>query len=318
VAAGVQRAVLVVAANDSSIQDYLQGHFVPGIAVDYAVQEKPKGLADATLCARDKVGEEPFLLFLGDELLEGGVTKFVENASVAEAEACVLVKPVPDPIHFGVAVMEGERIVQAVEKPDEPLSPYAIVGVYAFTPKIFEAIAATPISRIRNETEITDAIQRLIDTGHYVRGVVHERAWFDIGRFETLLDANRFYLEREVTDVPSSVGEHCRVVGRAVVSRSSTLVNCAIQGPCIIGAGCVMRDSTIGPYASIGENCLIQGSRVENSVVGNGCEITQAPGGIFESVMGDGAKVDGGGTNQVMRLRVADHTTIEVGRSQEQ
>ncbi len=318
VAAGIERAVLVISPNDPSLPDYLAGNPVDGISLDFVSQDAPRGLADATARAAAAVGDEPFLLHLGDELLEGGPTDFVRDAAEANATATVLLREVDEPRHFGVAVVEGDRIVQATEKPAEPPSPYALVGLYVFTPTVFEAIAATPESSDTGEVEITDTIQWLVEQGEYVRPYIFERTWFDIGRFETLLAANRFYLAEEITEPPPPVGEHCSVVGYAEVSRTCSLVNCRIIGPCVIASGCTIHDATVGPYLSMGKGCTISDAHVENSILGEGCEVRDLAGKLTESVLGDDVKVHGGGAHQSVRLHAADRTFLELATPEEQ
>lgn len=315
--AGIERAVVVISPDDSSLPDYLAGQPVDGIRLDFVPQDSPRGLADATARAAAAVGDNPFLLHLGDELIEGGVADFVRDAAEAEATATVLLREVDEPRHFGVAVVEGDRIVRVVEKPAAPPSPYALVGLYVFKPAVFDAIAATPESPDTGEVEITDTIQWLIEHGAHVRPYIFERTWFDIGRFETLLAANRFYLTEEITEAPPPVGEHCTVVGYAEVSRSCTLVNCRIIGPCVIASGCKVEDSTVGPYVSLSKGCTIFGSQVADSILGEGCEVRELAGKLTESVLGDDVRVHGGGARELVRLRAADRTMLELAAPEE-
>ncbi|MGD9519340.1 MAG: sugar phosphate nucleotidyltransferase [Armatimonadota bacterium] len=311
-AAGIERTVVVISPNDESIPNCLNTYPVPNIETVFVPQDKPRGLADATYQARELVGDEPFLLHLGDELIENGVTDFVSQAAGTGADASILVRAVEDPRHYGVAVLEGDRIVRVIEKPETPPSPYALVGLYVFTPSIFQAIASTPKSLRTGEVEITDAIQWLIDKQEDVRAVVFEKTWFDIGRFETLLAANRFYLEREVTDAPPPTGDHCTVVGSVVVAHSCSLVDCKIIGPCVIAGGCDIRESVIGPHVAIGDRCRIYHSRVEDSILGAACEVSHLLGGLAHSVLGDKVRLQGGGASERVQLHAGDRTYVEL------
>ncbi|MCD6350758.1 MAG: NTP transferase domain-containing protein [Armatimonadetes bacterium] len=317
-AAGFERAIIVIPAGDSALPNYLAANPVEGIELSFVAQEHPRGLADATACAAEAVGDEPFMLHLGDELIEGGVEELVRQATKPGAIATVLLKAVEDPRHFGVAVIEEGRIVEFIEKPAEPPSPYAIVGLYAFTPLIFEAIAATKPSKETGEVEITDALQWLIEEGHVVRPAVFEGQWFDVGRFETLLAANRYYLTAEITEPPPPLGEHCSTIGYAKVSRNCTMVDSVIKGPCIIAAGCELQNATIGPNVAIAEACTIRNSTVSNCIIGRGCTVVDVPGGLVNSVLGMDVHVTGGGTEMPMQVFAADRTVVGLGVTEEE
>jgi len=310
VEAGISRAVLVVSPWSDPLRQYVADNAPPELEVSFVVQEEARGLGHATATAQEAVGDEPFMLYLGDELLEGGVVDFVAAARNAEADALVLLKEVPDPQRFGVAVLQGDRVVRLVEKPPSPPSSLAVVGLYVFRPVIFEAIARTPESA-RGETEITDAIQLLADDGYTVLGVVWQRQWYDVGTHDALLEANRYFMEREVTDAPPLTGERCNVVGRCRVAHDAQATDCELIGPVIIGRGCFIRKARIGPYVCIGENTAVEESTVEDCIIGDGCRI-RGVGRLYHSVLDSEVRVQGGGLPVAVSLTAGQRTTLRL------
>lgn len=310
VSAGIGRAVLVVSPWSDILRQYVADHGPHELEVSFVVQEEARGLGHATATAQEAVGDEPFLLYLGDELLEGGVGDFLDAARAADADAAVLLKEVPDPQRFGVAVLEGNRVVKLVEKPANPPSSLAVVGLYVFRPVIFEAIARTPESA-RGEIEITDAIQLLVDEGHEVVGVVWQRQWYDVGTYDALLEANQFLMDQEVTEAPSPIGERCNILGRCRVAHDGEAIDCEVIGPVIIGRGCSIRRSRIGPYVCIGENTSIEDSQVEDSIIGDGCRI-RGVGKLSHSVLDEEVRVQGGGAPVAVSLAAGRRTTLRL------
>lgn len=308
--AGISRAILVVSPWSEPLRQYVADKAPHGLEVSLVVQEEARGLGHATATARQAVGDEPFMLYLGDELLEGGVAEFVDKARNSDADALVLLKQVTDPQRFGVAVLEGDRVIKLLEKPAEPPSSLAVVGLYAFQPVIFEAIARTPESA-RGEVEITDAIQLLADEGHEVVGVLWEREWYDVGTHDALLEANRFLLEREVTETPSPTGERCNIIGRCRVAHDAQATDCELIGPVIIGRGCSIRNSRLGPYVCVGENTSIEESVVEDCIIGDDCYI-RGVGKLYHSVIDDEVRVHGGGLPVALSLTAGQRTTLRL------
>lgn len=310
VSAGVSRAVLVVSPASDRLRQYVADHPASGLEVSFVVQQEARGLGHATAAAQEAVGDEPFLLYLGDELLEGGVGDFLDAARRTDADAVVLLKEVPDPHRFGVAVLDDNRVVKLVEKPAEPPSSLAVVGLYVFRPVIFEAIARTPESA-RGEIEITDAIQLLANEGHEVVGVVWERQWYDVGTHDALLEANRFLLEQEVTEAPPPTGERCNIIGRCRVAHDAQATDCELIGPVIIGRGCSIRNSRLGPYVCVGENTSIEESGVEDCIIGDGCHI-RGVSKLCHSVLDDEVRVRGGSQPVAVSLTAGRRTMLRL------
>jgi len=247
-----------------------------GVRVTYIPQDAPLGLAHCVLIARDFLGDDDFVMYLGDNMLEQGLGQFVERFAAeregslwahAPAVAQILLKEVPNPTAFGVAAVGDDgRVVRLVEKPKDPPSNLALVGVYLFTSRIHDAVAAIEPSP-RGELEITDAIQWLIDQGDGVRHEILRGWWIDTGKKDPLLECNRMVLDTLEAKVAGDVDAESIVEGRVVIEDGAELVNSRVRGPAIIGAGSRIVNSYIGPYSSIAQGCEIVDSDLEHSVV---------------------------------------------------
>ena len=247
-----------------------------GVQVTYIPQDAPLGLAHCVLIARDFLGDDDFVMYLGDNMLEQGLGQFVERFAAeregslwanAPAVAQILLKEVPNPTAFGVAAVDDQgRVVRLVEKPKDPPSNLALVGVYLFTSRIHDAVAAIEPSP-RGELEITDAIQWLIDQGDGVRHEILRGWWIDTGKKDPLLECNRMVLDTLEPKVAGDVDAESIVEGRVVIENGASLVNSRVRGPAIIGAGSRIVNSYIGPYSSIAPGCEIVDSDLEHSVV---------------------------------------------------
>lgn len=255
-----------------------------GIEISYILQPQPKGLAHAVACAREFVGHEPFLVYLGDNLLENGVTDFVREFARGGANASIVLYEVEDPRRFGVAQLQDGQVVRVIEKPSEPPSNLAIVGVYLFDEKIFEAIREIKPSW-RNELEITDAIQRLIDKGYRVMPHLVQGWWKDVGKPDDLLQANRLLLERIVTQIDGEVDSRSRVQGRVQVAQGAKIINSELRGPAVIGEEALIEDSFIGPFTAIGPRVRIRHSEIEYSILMEGAQL-EGIGRIDHSLIG--------------------------------
>src|SRR3954454_18844712 len=232
-----------------------------GAQITYIVQDEPAGLAHAVLTAEDFIGSSPFVMYLGDNLLADGLRGLVATFREAEPDALILLTPVSDPESYGVAELDGERIVRLVEKPKAPPSNLALVGVYLFGPPIFDAARALEPSW-RGELEITEAIQGVIDGGRQVRSEVVKGWWKDTGQLADMLEANRLVLEEVVTSVEGEVDDASKVEGRVVLGPGAKLERSVVRGPAVIGAGAHVEDAYIGPYSSIGDGVHVRRSEV--------------------------------------------------------
>jgi glucose-1-phosphate thymidylyltransferase len=255
-----------------------------GVAITYIEQDEPLGLAHAALTAEPFLGDSPFVMYLGDNLLQGGIDELVAAFREHEPDALILLTPVPDPENYGVAELRDGAVVRLVEKPPEPMTDLALVGVYMFTPAIHDASRAISPSA-RGELEITDAIQHLVDSGLRVEPHVVEGWWKDTGRLDDMLEANRLILDNVE---PRMDGEliDSRVDGRVVIDAGARLERSNVRGPAMIGAGTRLVDAYVGPYTSIGEGCTIENAEVEHSILLSGCSVHGLAGRMESSLLG--------------------------------
>jgi glucose-1-phosphate thymidylyltransferase len=255
-----------------------------GVEISYIQQDEPLGLAHAVLTAEPFLAGSPFVMYLGDNLLQGGIEGLVRAFATNEPEALILLTPVPDPENYGVAELDGQQVVRLVEKPPEPATDLALVGVYMFTPEIHEAAKAIAPSA-RGELEITDAIQHLVDSGRRVEPHVVRGWWKDTGRLDDMLEANRLILEVAERRVDGELVDS-QVDGRVVVESGARLERTTVRGPAIIGAGARLTDCYIGPYTAVGEDCRIERAEVEHSILLAGSSVVGLEGRMESSLLG--------------------------------
>src|SRR5215208_4467796 len=253
-----------------------------GASITYIEQEAPLGLAHALLTAEEYLGQSSFVMYLGDNLLRNGIVELVEVFRRSEPDALILLTPVDDPSSYGVAELNGDRVVRLVEKPKDPPSDLALVGVYMFAPTIFKAAHSIEPSG-RGELEITDAIQHLVDSGLRVDSHVVHGWWKDTGQVQDMLDANRLILD-EVEAHHGGQETEARVEGRVYVSEGALVERSTIRGPAIIGRGARISDSYVGPYTAVGDDVVIENSEIEHSIVLAGSAIRDLPGRVEASL----------------------------------
>jgi len=287
-----------------------------GLEVTYIHQDEPLGLAHCVLIARPFLGDDDFVMYLGDNLLRQGVKTFVQRfedgRSGGGAAAQILLARVPDPQRFGVAELNaGGEVIRLVEKPVDPPSDLALVGVYLFDATIHEAVAAIAPSG-RGELEITDAIQWLIDHGHRVRQEIVEGWWIDTGNLDALLEGNRLILETLEQLIEGDVDADSKVEGRVVVSPGAQVIASTIRGPAIIGAGTRIESSFIGPFTSIYDRCEVIRSEIEHTVVLEESRIVDIPR-IADSLIGKQVRVTRSERRpRANRLMLGDHSIVDL------
>ncbi|KWX04311.1 glucose-1-phosphate thymidylyltransferase [Carbonactinospora thermoautotrophica] len=307
-ATGITEVGIVVGDTASQVQRAVGDGSRFGLHVTYLRQRKPLGLAHAVLIARDYLGADDFVMYLGDNFVADGITDLMDRFRSDRPAAQLMVAKVADPSAFGVAELGDDgRVVRVEEKPRRPRSDLALVGVYAFTPLVHEAVAGLAPSG-RGELEITDAIQRLITDGHRVGHTVISGFWRDTGTVTDLLEVNRVILESVEPSIAGTVTADCELTGRVAVQAGAAVRRSRIVGPVVVGPGSVIEDCDIGPYTSIAEDCWLADSEIENSIVlrgaslrgvrrvsasliGREAEVTGAPGVDCQLVLGDHSAV---------------------------
>ena len=310
VAAGVSEIGIVIAPQTGDeIRSAVGDGSELGASITYIPQAEPLGLAHAVLVAEDFLGDSSFVMYLGDNLLRDGISELVATFKRNEPEALIMLTQVPDPEHYGVAELDGERIVRLVEKPTEPPSDLALVGVYMFRPSVFAAARAIEPSP-RGELEITDTIQRLIEEGKPVEYHRVKGWWKDTGQLADMLAANRLVLE----DIePSMEGEliDCTLEGRVAVAAGAVLERTTVRGPAVIGAGARVADSYIGPYTAIGEDCVVTGSEVEYSILLRGASVRGLAARMEASLLGRNVSLSRAeGLPKTIRMMVGDNSNL--------
>jgi glucose-1-phosphate thymidylyltransferase len=261
-----------------------------GVSITYIEQDAPLGLAHAVLTGEPFLGDSPFVMYLGDNLLREGVTELVSTFRSEKPDALILLTPVKDPEHYGVAELDGSnRVTRLVEKPANPTTDLALVGVYMFTPSIFEAARAIEPSG-RGELEITDAIQQLVDGGLRVDPHIVHGWWKDTGQVQDMLEANHLILDDLEERIDGELVDS-RVDGRVVIEEGARLERATVRGPAIIGAGAVLRDAYIGPYTAVGPGVRIESAEVEYSIVLEGSSIQNLQGRIEASLVGKNVSI---------------------------
>jgi glucose-1-phosphate thymidylyltransferase len=283
-----------------------------GVSLTYIVQDAPSGLAHAVLTAEPFLRDSPFVMYLGDNLLQGGIEDLVAAFREHEPDALILLTPVRDPQSYGIAELDPSgRVVRLVEKPREPRSDLALVGVYMFTAGVHVAARAIEPSA-RGELEITDAIQYLVDHGQRVEPHIVRGWWKDTGQLEDMLEANRLVLDTIETRVEGELVDS-QVGGRVVVELGARLERSTVRGPAIIGAGAQLQDCYVGPYTAIGEGCAIERAEVEHSILLAGASVRGLEGRMESSLLGRNVRI-GRDTRQprAYRFLVGDQSEISI------
>ena len=315
--AGITEIGVVVGDTREEVMEALGDGAQFGAAITYIPQDEPLGLAHWVLIAKDFLGDDDFVMYLGDNLLEQDLAAFTaaferERSGTTAPDAQILLKQVPDPHRFGIATLDNKgSVVRLIEKPADPPSDLALVGVYLFNAMIHNAVSAIEPSP-RGELEITDAIQWLVDQGRRVRCELLTGWWIDTGKLTPLLEANRLLLERIDTQIDGEVDESSVIDGRVHIEAGARIINSTIRGPVSIGPDTEIRDAFIGPFSAIGARCLVASSEVEHSVIMDNSIISDIPR-LEGSLIGSHAEVIRTGRKpRSLQLMVGDHCQIDV------
>ncbi len=284
-AAGIDAVGIVVGDTRDEIEAAVGDGSRFGLDVTYIPQEAPLGLAHAVRISEDFLGDEPFVMYLGDNLLKEGITPFVRGFEESRPDALILLQKVTDPQSYGIAELDGDgNVARLIEKPAEPRSDLALVGVYLFTPAIFDSVKAIAPSA-RGELEITDAIQHLVDRGLRVEPHVVTGWWKDTGKLEDMLEANRLVLSTIARDVRGDLVE-CTIEGAVQIGEGSRLERCTVRGPAVIGSGCRLTDAFVGPYTSISDGVAVENAELEHSIVLENSRISHLGTRMTDSLIG--------------------------------
>jgi glucose-1-phosphate thymidylyltransferase len=284
-----------------------------GAQITYIVQDEPAGLAHAVLTAEEFIGGSPFVMYLGDNLLRDGIRAMVATFEKDDPDALILLTPVDDPQSYGVAELDGEGgIVRLIEKPKDPPSDLALVGVYLFSQLIFDAARRLEPSW-RGELEITEAIQTLIDDGRTVQSEVVRGWWKDTGRLADMLEANRLVLEEIEESNEGEVDAESRVEGRVVISPGAKVIRSIVRGPAVIGPEATIEDAYIGPYTSIGDAVSVRRCEIEHSIVLANSTVEDLGTRMEASLLGRNVRLTrGAALPKTLRLLVGDNSLIEI------
>lgn len=288
--AGIEEIGIVVGDTKDEISEAVGDGSQFGVRISYIEQETPLGLAHAVKISENFLGKESFVMYLGDNILKSGIKSLVEEFKEKKPNSLILLTEVPNPQIFGVAELEKGKVVRLVEKPKEPKSNLALVGVYMFDSYIFEAVKAIKPSW-RDELEITDAIQYLVEHGYEVHPHLVTGWWKDTGKIEDILEANRLILEGINGMIDGDVDEASRINGEVILEKGAIVQNSIIRGPAIIGTETEIIDSYIGPFTSIQGKCKIVQTEIEHSIVLEGSDIRDVGSRIDESLIGRGVKI---------------------------
>jgi glucose-1-phosphate thymidylyltransferase len=325
--AGIKQVGIVVGDTAAEVMEAVGDGSEWGVEVTYIPQDAPLGLAHAVLIARPFLADDDFVMYLGDNLLKQSLKDFVDRFEQDRRQALaptldagsdegpcaqILLKEVPDPHRFGVAELRSDgSVIRLLEKPAEPPSNLALVGVYLFDRRIHDAVAAIKPSA-RGELEITDAIQWLVDQGWRVSTEILDGWWIDTGKLTPLLEANRLILETLERHIAGQIDEASEIDGRVVIEAGARIVRSRVRGPAIIGSGTVVTDSFIGPFSAIGRRCVIELSEVEHSVILDDCSVIGA-GRLEDSLLGHFVEVSRTARRpSATRLMVGDHCTVDL------
>jgi glucose-1-phosphate thymidylyltransferase len=310
--AGIREVGIVVGDTAEEIKAAVGDGSRFKIKVEYIFQKEPLGLAHAVLISREFLGDEPFVMYLGDNLLKSQIKKLVDRFEEEKPNSQILLVHVKNPEQFGVAELEGNKVKRLVEKPKAPKSDLALCGVYIFDKNVHQAVRAIKPS-FRNELEITDAIQWLIDNKFTVSYQVVEGWWKDTGKVEDLLEANRMLLDEIETRIDGEVCGQSKIEFKVVVEKGAVVKESLIRGPAVIGAGTIIENSYIGPFTSIAEKCVVRKAEIEHSIIMAESVVENLPRRLSDSLIGRNSVIRSSQKKpEALRLIVGDSSEVDL------
>jgi glucose-1-phosphate thymidylyltransferase len=310
--AGIQEIGIVHNADSMEVPNYIGDGSKWGVKITYIPQEVPGGLAQVVQLAEKFIAGDKFIFYLGDNMLVGGVKRFIEEFEKSGCNCYLTLSKVKDPERFGVPEIRNGKIVCVEEKPKQPKSNFAVAGIYLYDQHIFEAVKSLKPSA-RGELEISDAHTLLIERGFKVGFTEITGWWKDTGKPTDLLEANRLILDNSELRIEGDVDNLSDVAGRVVIEKGSRIMNSKIRGPVIIGKKCIIENSYIGPYTSIGDGTEVRNSEMEYSIVLRDCRIINVGIRIEGSILGNDVEVvEAAGKPRVHRFMIGDQSRIEV------
>jgi len=310
--AGITDIGIIVGDTAEEIKGAAGGGEQFGVSITYIQQSAPLGLAHAVMTAEQFLGKDQFVMYLGDNLIKDGIRPLVEEYSASGANSQILLAHVPNAREFGVAELEGGRVVRLIEKPQNPPSDLALVGVYMFDHNVFEAVHAIKPSA-RGELEITDAIQYLIDKGYRVESHIVGGWWKDTGKLEDMLEANRIILDTIETEINGEVDRESKIEGRVTIGKGSRVISSVIRGPAAIADECVIENAFVGPYTSIDDRSVLRRSEVEHSIILEDCQVLDIGSRLADSLVGKNVKISKDSkTPKAYRVMLGDNSEVSV------
>ena len=310
--AGVKDIAIVVNADSDEVPKAIGDGSRWGSKITYIAQKEPGGLAQVVALAENFVGKDKFIFYLGDNMVVGGIKRFIDDFMRSECNCYLTLAKVKDPERFGVPEIRDGRIVSVEEKPKHPKSSYAVAGIYLYDSTIFEAVKSIKPSG-RGELEISDAHQFLINKGLKVGYSEITGWWKDTGKPSDLLEANRLVLDNIEPDIKGQVNGHSTIAGKVIVGQGSAIINSVVRGPAIIGENCIIEDAYIGPFSSIGNNTMVKHSEVEYSIILRNCRVMNVRIRLEGCILGNEVEVvEGSGKPRVHRFWIGDQSRVEV------
>lgn len=310
--AGIREVGIITNKEGGEVKEVYGDGSALGLHITYIPQDTPAGLAHCVKIAEPFIKGEPFVFYLGDNIIVGGIKRFIEEFEKSNTNCHLVLAKVPDPERFGVPEIKDGRIVKIVEKPQKPMSDFAVTGIYIYDSHIFEAVNNIQPSP-RGELEISDAHQYLLEKGYRVTFSEITGWWKDTGKPNDLLEANRLVLDNITTRIDGEVDQESNVTGRVIIEKGAKISNSNLRGPIIIGAGSKIINSYIGPYTSIDKNCLIEATEIEFSIISSGCVIQNQSIRIEASLLGKDVHILRANSKPLVnRFIVGDQSQIEI------